>query len=280
MLETQLRKSLGRQMSLQSVAVCPDDTTRQDLNQPSDTTINSLWHYFPQYFQVILAKSCTQKKAIYQLRHKVYCEELQFEPARIDRLEQDNFDNRAIHACIRPVVSDQLAGTVRIITSAFKNELLPMEQYFSDQITNTVLAPQNFSRQHICEISRLAVPAEIRCRPSGARGTSSPLESACSKLVAISLYLISQILCLRSGKIHAYVMVEPALARALRRVGIHFVQIGEPVELNGIRAPYYLDVRTTNNTLKPEYRKLRNVLEEQLFGAKVRPQVELCYSAS
>ena len=107
------------------------------------------------------------------------------------------------------------------------------------------------------------------------------LERACSKLVAVALYLIAQILCLRAGRVHTYVMIEPALARALRRVGLHFIQIGEPIEFNGIRAPYYLDARTTNATLSPEYLQLRVLLEKQLFDKNNsnRPQMTLCYSA-
>ena len=48
---------------------------------------------------------------------------------------------------------------------------------------------------------------------------------------------------------------------------------------HGIRAPYYLDARTTNATLSPEYLQLRELLEKQLFDNSNRPQMTLCYSA-
>lgn len=253
-------------MSLHSVITDPAELNQQNAIADSPPPTDALWYYFPQYFQAMLANNLYQKQDIYRLRHRVYCEELAFEDTREDQLEQDDFDNRAMHAGIKQAASNQLAGTVRIITSASEHEQLPIEQYFSQHITEPALAPHNFVRSHICEVSRLAVPAEIRCRALGSREGISPLENACSKLVAISLYLVSQLLCLHTGRIHAYVIVEPALARALRRVGIHFVQIGDAINYNGIRAPYYLDVRNTHSTLKPEYRQLRDKLEQQIFG--------------
>lgn len=267
-------------MSLQSVASSAAIATDHTCAVQSEHTAHSLSHYFPDYFRAVQANTEPLRRATYQLRHQVYCEELQFEPERADALEHDSYDQRAIHIAVKHILSSALAGTVRIVTSQFKNELLPIEQYFAGNFTNTVLAPANFSRQHICEISRLAVPAAIRCRTLSQQQAPS-LERACSKLVAVALYLIAQILCLRAGRVHTYVMIEPALARALRRVGLHFIQIGEPIEFNGIRAPYYLDARTTNATLSPEYLQLRVLLEKQLFDKNNsnRPQMTLCYSA-
>ena len=267
-------------MSLQSVACSAAIATEQNCAAQPEHAAHSLSHYFPDYFHAVQANSSQLKQETYQLRHQVYCKELQFEPERPDALEHDSYDERAMHVAIKHVLNNAMAGTVRIVTSQFKDELLPIEQYFSANFTNTVLAPTNFSRQHICEISRLAVPASIRSRTLNQQSTSS-LEQACGKLVAVALYLMAQILCLRAGRVHAYVMIEPALARALRRVGLHFIQIGEPIAFNGLRAPYYLDARTTNATLSPEYRQLRALLEKQLFDKanQQRPQITLCYSA-
>jgi N-acyl amino acid synthase of PEP-CTERM/exosortase system len=269
-------------MSLQTAAAVTDFSSQRGVAKPHYATADTSWYYFPHIFNAHLANSPVQKQGVYQLRHKVYCEEMGFEPVRANGLEQDGFDERSLHAGINHVSSNKLAGTVRIITSEYTDEPLPIEQYFSSQITNSVLAPQNFSRQHICEISRLAVPGEIRYRANAAQSGQSLVENECCKMVAISLYLIATSMCLRSRRVHAYVMIEPALARILRRIGIHFVQIGNPIDFNGIRAPYYLDMRTTAATLKPEYLQLREKLEAQLYAkqATMRPKMELCYSAS
>ena len=219
--------------------------------------------FFPHYFSAELANSAQQREACFRLRHKVYCEELGFEPIKPDRLETDWFDNRAWHACISHTQKQQLAGTVRVITSTSRSELLPIEHNFGALITNPVLAPQNFDRQHICEISRLAVPANIRRNQLGDDGNRTT-EQQCYRQVAVALYLIATQLCLQTNRHHSFVMIEPALARILRRIGIHFIQIGETTKYNGLRAPYYLDMRTTKVTLTAEYLQLRTSLAKQL----------------
>jgi N-acyl amino acid synthase of PEP-CTERM/exosortase system len=228
--------------------------------------------YFPRFFQAGLAQSATQQRDIFRLRHKVYCEEMAFEPCRANRLEQDSFDPRSLHAGIRRCDTDALAGTVRLITSESKDELLPIEQYFGHCITNPVLTPHNFDRRHICEISRLAVPMEIRCKQSimsTERVTSlNSRESQCRSAVAVSLYLVAMLMSLQSKRHHVFVMIEPALARVLKRIGIHFQQIGDVIHFNGKRAPYYIDARTTYDTLQHDYVELGKVLAQQLFSEK------------
>jgi N-acyl amino acid synthase of PEP-CTERM/exosortase system len=269
-------------MRLHTAAASSEYSLDRGLPDQQYQTEDTPWNCFPHYFQAMLANTASQKQDIYRLRHKVYCEELGFEPVRPDGLEQDSFDCRSLHASISHNASSKLAGTVRIITAEYDDELLPIEQHFSSQITNTMLAPQNFNRQHICEISRLAVPAEIRYRAKARQNGQSAMESECCKMVAISLYLLATLMCIRTRRVHAYVMVEPALARVLRRVGIQFVQIGNTIDYNGVRAPYYLDMRTTGATLKSGYLQLRNMFESQLYARQPAAwsQIKMCYSAA
>uniref|UniRef100_UPI004047A1DA PEP-CTERM/exosortase system-associated acyltransferase n=1 Tax=Rheinheimera sp. TaxID=1869214 RepID=UPI004047A1DA len=219
--------------------------------------------FFPYYFSAMLATNATETSACFRLRHQVYCEELGFEALKPDNLETDAFDTRAMHACIQHNHKQQLVGTVRVITSCNNTELLPLEQHFAGLITEHSLAPQRFARQHICEISRLAVPAEVR-RQHHRGNACSTTEQQCYRQVAVALYLIATQLCLQTNRYHSFVMIEPALARILRRIGIQFVQIGEAINYNGLRAPYYLDMRTTSVTLATEYQQLRARLAQQL----------------
>lgn len=268
-------------MSLQSLAVVNDYLPAFRQIKPRLLSSDTSWFYFPHIFQAQLALTTAQKHRVFQLRHKVYCEEMGFEPVRADGLENDQYDERALHASITHASSGKLAGTVRIISSDNQAELLPIEKLFSTQIAHSEFAPNKFSRAKICEISRLAVPENIRLSSLRAQSGCSDIEDACCKMVAISLYLQAIIMCLRSGRYHAFVIIEPALARILKRIGINFVQIGDAIDFNGLRAPYYLDMRTTESTLKPEYRTLRDTLESQLYKRKdsSKAQISLCYSA-
>lgn len=254
-----------------------------DARQNSATTVTPVFgtelasssplRHFAHFFHASLAQTDIQKHQTYRLRHRVYCEELQFEPQRESGLEHDQYDNRAIHCAISRLSTAQLAGTVRLITSADAGQLLPLEQYCAATLNHPTLSPAAFAREQICEISRLAVPGEIRQR----KQSQSPLghnlnklllqlEQRCCEAVAIALYLVAMLMCLHYGKHHVFVMVEPALARILKRIGMHFVQIGEVVDVNGKRAPYYVDARATFHTLGSEYKTLSNILAAQLFA--------------
>ena len=184
-----------------------------------------------------------------------------------------------------------MAGTVRLITSATPEQLLPVECYFANSFTNAALAPANFSRRNICEISRLAVPKEIRhsqvIEATDEYSGLTSVQGQCRKLVSVALYLLATLMCVRDERYHAYVMIEPSLARILKRVGIHFVQIAEAIDFNGKRAPYYIDARTTYDTLQHDYVELGKVLAQQLFNeaavsdtAQDTVTGELCFSAA
>lgn len=266
---------------------------QSDARQNSATTVTPLFgtelasssplRHFAHFFHASLAQTDIQKHQTYRLRHRVYCEELQYEPLRDNGLEHDEYDNRAIHCAISRLSTAQLAGTVRLITSANADQLLPLEQHFAAMVNHPTLCPTAFPREQICEISRLAVPGEIRQR----KQSQSPLghnlnklllqlEQRCCEAVAISLYLVAMLMCLHYGKHHVFVMIEPALARMLKRIGIHFVQIGEVVDFNGKRAPYYVDARATFHTLGCEYKTLSNILAAQLFAGETDTLAQQC----
>lgn len=228
---------------------------------------------FTQYFQAELATSSPQKTAIYQLRHQVYCEELAYEACKPDRLECDHYDERSLHCYLSHRSSDRYAGTVRLITCEQNVDQLPVEHYFAGRYTSNSLTPSQFPRNQICEISRLAVPEQFRRRLKNQPAAKDlPQLDAVDnrngnqyyRYIAISLYLIAMILSVKSGRYHAFVTIEPALARVLYRIGFHFIQIGEPIELNGQRAPYYLDMRTVCFNLNDDYLQLKELLIAQL----------------
>ncbi|WNO61968.1 PEP-CTERM/exosortase system-associated acyltransferase [Rheinheimera sp. MMS21-TC3] len=237
--------------------------------QTKKEALNPALQLFPYFFTARLAANSGQQTAIYRLRHQVYCEELNFEPIRASGLEHDEFDSRAIHCFINHTSTNVLAGTVRLITANNGEDKLPIEYYCNS--TTTQLSPKHFAPSQICEISRLAVPANIRRRIIVKDPTATPLnqllnkfESECHSSVAVALYLIATLISVEKGKYHAYVMIEPALARILSRIGINFQKIGDSINFNGKRAPYYLDMRTVSTTLKPNYLSLRALLAEQL----------------
>ena len=232
--------------------------------------------HFSNFLQPQLADTPELKMEVYRLRHQIYCEELHFEATNAEKIEKDAFDDRAVHCVMRHIQSQLLAGTVRLITSNSDDELLPLEQFCSEALGNPEFAPSCFERHEICEISRLAVPSNFRKRESDKfEGAATGVinkdmllsnELRCFPYIPICLYLSAAAMSYKTRRYHAFVMMEPLLARSMSFVGIKFKRVGETIEFHGQRAAYYVDSRELKHTLKPLYLNLLNMVEKEIFG--------------
>jgi N-acyl amino acid synthase of PEP-CTERM/exosortase system len=230
--------------------------------------------HFSHFFAFEVAVNDELKSKVYGLRHKVYCDELHYEDARPNGMETDEFDTFSDYCLIKHFSSDSYAGTVRIVNPKQDGELLPIQKYCSDTITEHQFHPDNFGIDEICEISRLAVPDEFRRRRidkfAGAatgninRHTYSEKELRCFPFIAIGLYFAAASLALQLGKKHAYVMMEPRLARNMRLVGIDFVQIGPVVSYHGRRAPFYINADLLYKNLNSGFKYMLNHIMENV----------------
>lgn len=243
---------------------------------------NYISTHFGNYLSPVLANSHELRNAAYKIRHNVYCEELKFEPTTANGLEMDEFDQYSRHSLIRHLTSGELAGTVRIVRPLQSDELLPIEKFCMSSITRDDLNPQNFNRRDICEISRLAVPAAFRRRQmdrfAGAatgvinQASYSETELRCFPFIAIGLYFAAAATAVESDIKHAFVMMEPRLARSMSFVGIRFEQIGPVIDYHGKRAPYYISRELLIKHLKPGFRtmldSIRSNIRQQLPAAE------------
>ena len=231
-------------------------------------------NHFAQFLEPQLAVGDSMRENAYRIRHNVYCEELNFEPVKDNKQEIDDFDRHSYHCLIQHKSTKNFAGTVRVVYSRNEGEQLPLEKYCLDSIDHKTLTPANFARHEICEISRLAVPAEFRRRQAdkfagaatGAinENVYSETELRCFPFIAVGLYLSAASILIDRGINHCFVMMEPRLARSLAFVGIPFEQIGPVVEYHGKRAPYYIDPRTLQKTLSPGFKRLYRNIGRQL----------------
>ena len=230
--------------------------------------------HFSEYLRPVVADSQYLKNKSFNIRHSVYCEELKFEPPKADSLETDPFDSHAFHCVIQHKESKAFAGTVRVVYSSKEDEVLPIEKYCLSTIDDKEFSPSNFPRNKICEISRLAVPAEFRRRRTdkfkgAATGTInnesySERELRCFPFIAVGLYLSAASLVINKGIEHVFVMMEPRLARSLKLVGIKFKQIGPVVDYHGKRAPFYITPQMLFDNLSPGFKTLFDGLQADL----------------
>ena len=227
---------------------------------------NYISSHFSSYLVPVIASSDALRNEVFKIRHGVYCEELGFEPVKESGLELDDFDAFSFHCLIKHCRSSAYAGTVRIVRPTEANQQLPIEKYCLNSITDKDLNPSNFDRKDICEVSRLAVPKEFRRRQmdnhQGAgvgiinRSTYSETELRCFPFIAVGLYFAAAALALENEIKHAYVMMEPRLARSMGFVGIKFKQIGPVVDYHGKRAPYYINQELLNTKLSPSFLRM------------------------
>lgn len=209
---------------------------------------------FNQYFEIVPADTAQLIEQVMALRFQVYCVEHSFEDPTTFRngLEQDQFDQRAVHSLIRYLNSESKEGTVatvRLVLADSRNprEIFPIEGCcpISPEIKSDISL--NFEREQIAEISRFAVSKQFRRRLGEAK-TSHGISAGQNGLddmdgrrliphVTLGLF---QAIVQMSAKNHIklwYAVMESQLLRLLRRFGIRFTPIGEPVNYHGLRVP-------------------------------------------
>lgn len=230
--------------------------------------------HFSTFLSPVVANTASLKEEVYRIRHNVYCEELKFEPLVENGLETDEFDAFSQYCLIQHLNSNAYAGTVRLVTPKEAGQLLPIEKYCLDSISHDEFTPDKFDRNQICEISRLAVPAHFRRRAmdrfDGAatgvinEATYSEAELRCFPFIAIGLYLSAASLAFNQGINHAFVMMEPRLARSMRFLGIKYIKIGPTIDYHGQRAPYYINAQILLKDLAPSFKYMLKDIQTQV----------------
>lgn len=235
---------------------------------------NYISSHFSSYLEPVVATDEQLKEEVFRIRHSVYCEELNFEPINESKMEKDEFDAYSLHCLIRHRTSNNFAGTARIVRPLNIGEQLPIQKYCLNSITHNTLNPNFFPKHEICEISRLAVPNTFRRRQmdkfSGSatgvidQDNYSETELRCFPFIAVGLYFTAASLVMQSGIKHAFVMMEPRLARSMGFVGIKFTQIGPVVDYHGRRAPYYINQELLFENLNPNFKLMLKDINEKI----------------
>jgi len=202
-------------------------------------------------FNFVQADSEDLKKAIYRLRYKVYVEEFGFEKAEDhpDGYETDEYDPHSIHFAALDE-KQEVIGTVRMIFSSEKG--FPIDHAAKISFIGEMPIPDK-----IVEMSRLAVSKNFRrrledgfcgvesCLTKSTGGTlpeNTPLaqehERRKRPVIILGLYRLVYQKTKRMGITHWYVLTEKVLWYALKRFGLLFYQVGDPVNYHGKRIPY------------------------------------------
>lgn len=212
----------------------------------------SISNFFFSRYELVVANEENEKQVSYKTRHKVYCEEMKFEQKNAAAIEKDKYDDRAINCYIKHRPTGECAGTIRLVLPTEAGLSLPLEEKCAGAFEDGALLPSSCDPTSICEISRLAIPREFRVRQMRSKilpakklekikqKKSTPFNVEHFPYLSIALYLMATSICQQLNVKHAYVLMEPKLARRMKAFGIHFNPVGDAVEFNGKRVPYRL----------------------------------------
>jgi len=230
---------------------------------------------FKRYFQVAFADTPELRDHVHRIRYDVYCDELKYEPADKfpDNREFDEYDARSRHCLLLHRGSNIYAGCVRLVLPDQMNPEagLPFERPCVGRLYPEIVEPI-FDRRHaVGELSRLAVPLQFRHRKGEKNKVLGDLDIPEPKSVELrqfphiplGLYLACSAIGVMTGLDGVFAMMEPRLARHLRRFGIIFQQAGDVVDHHGQRAAFYISRHTLMNYLEPEIKKLMCELLEE-----------------
>lgn len=250
------------------------DITKKIASMKVSRDAYNIAEHFTQFLEPHVAINDELKEEAFKIRHNVYCEELAFEELKEGGLEKDEFDEQSIFSLIKHKPTSTYTSCVRIVQIKEEGQLLPIEKFCLDSITNEELHPSRFNRAEICEISRLAVKSDFRRRKTDQfKGSGigviqetsySEIELRCFPFIAIGLYMAAATMAIDTGIKHAYVMMEPRLARSMKFVGIKFIPLGEPIDYHGLRAPYYINPEIFLANLSPGFKNLYKSIEHDI----------------
>lgn len=242
------------------------------LNMPHDNE-DAITRFFFSRYELVVAVTNEERDISYKTRHKVYCEEMKFERENENAVEIDQYDERAVTCFIRHLPTGECAGTIRLVLPTERGLSLPLEKICGDAIENSSLLPSNLHPASVCEISRLAIPKDFRLRQMRTKirtpfNTASYSEGAVTlehfPYLSTALYLMVTSVCVHLNINHAYVLMEPKLARKMRTFGINFRSVGREIEHNGVRKPYRLSRDTMLRELSKPLRRFQSDIDARL----------------
>ena len=235
----------------------------------------SLAEKFLQYFQVELVTSAEDKKAVFEVRYRVYCEEFGYESGDDfpDKAETDEYDEQSLHCLIRHRSSGRPAGCVRLVPALNGSDgLLPFEKYCAEGIDQAFVESLNVERDDMAEASRLAVDGAFRRRAGESASRFGDVrvidcsagEKRTFSLIAIAALMACTALADMAGRPYVFAMMEPFLPRLLKPSGVLWQKAGKPIQYHGERALYVIKPQSIIENMVPELKELYLGIHQQI----------------
>jgi N-acyl amino acid synthase of PEP-CTERM/exosortase system len=213
---------------------------------PTGSSKTSLLQSYTESCDIRPAVKAEDLDQCLRMRYQVYCLENPFEDpaAHSGERETDRYDRHSIHSLLRHKPTGQPIGTVRLILPrpGAPHTSLPIQTLcHGAQVENPARIPWG----RTAEVSRFCLSKVARRRcfdPAGSEGRSADAGKELMPLFTLGLIRGLVAMSARHDIRHWCIVVEPALLRVLKRLGLPFEPIGPLVEHHGWRQPSHADL--------------------------------------
>jgi N-acyl-L-homoserine lactone synthetase len=179
-------------------------------------------------------------KHSYELRHKVYCSELGFEPLSHDMIENDEFDKYSVGCVIFSKKTKQPIASMRLISLIGVDAHLKLP--FTETISNIHEVEQiknNLNNLKHGEISRLLILNDYR------HDRKSKFQ-----LNYLLLILYASVIILSKNLDCVVFVCEKKMISLFKKIGVPFSQLStNGIEHHGTRYPIKIDITEVNSAL-------------------------------
>ena len=232
---------------------------------------SSLHSDFLRFFHIAIARTDAQRDVVARLRHRVYSEELGFEPRAASGREHDQYDSHSLHCLVTHRSSGRPAACVRIICPD-KERQLALEDHCLESVHLGYLEKLALDRDSVCEVSRLTVDPAFRRGAAieahfqeGLQFTQiSKQERRCFSLVWLGTTLSAIAAAELVGRNQLYAMMEASLPRLLHQAGVHAHRAGDFTEYHGSRAAFFILANEVAADLRSGVRPLYEDIKSEL----------------
>ena len=220
-------------------------------------------------FDYVLCDTEEARSLHYQIRYQVYCRETGFEDPNefTDGMEKDKHDRHSVHFAVRDRVNGNWMAAMRLVMAG--SGRLPSEMH-----CNTEPLPENLiMRASMVEFSRLCVlqshrrhnrDRSVRLKIVDGKSGEVIITRPDPRYPEIMLGLINATFewSRRNHARYCYFLVNPALARTLKRLNLDLRPVGEPTEHRGTRTPYIVDLWDSENRMKQKVSVFRELARQ------------------
>src|SRR5690606_7129558 len=203
---------------------------------------------FSREFSALCADTDAAREEVFNLRFRMFCEELGCELQTRNGMEIDDFDRHSLHCLIRHNATQEDVGCVRLVLPGKRGGHLPSEKHGLRFIDRKLLDWRKLDPTACCEISRLAVLESFR-RPVRLIDTPQHIGDVIAleerrnrprrlPPVVLALYQSAIAFALHYQFEYIFMAGEPRLQRHLATYNITMRQVSPTFEYFGERAVF------------------------------------------